>query len=277
MNVLATLAVAQNTFKESARNRVLYAIVGATLAVCGLSFVLASVSTGDDVTAMPRRLRIIANTSLSGIELLGSLCAIFLGTNLVYQEVERRTVYTILARPIGRGEFIIGKFLGLAAVVTCAVLVMAGGFALFYGLYGGFSALDSRHALAIFYMAVQLVIVVAIALVFSSAANPIEGAIFAFVLTLASHATRNLDKLGGDLLKTKNGVEPGFLDHAIAKGLHVLYVILPNLENFNVREQITADRPIELALPHAALLGYAALYTALLLAIATYFFRRKTL
>ncbi len=277
MNLPATLAVARNTFKESARNRILYAIVGATIFFCGLSWVLASVSTGDDVTAMPRRLKIIADASLSAISLLGSLCAIFLGTNLVYQEVERRTVYTILARPIGRGEFILGKFLGLSAVVVAAVLVMALGFATFYCLYGGASALSVKHAVAIFYTAIELVMVVAIALVFSSTANPVEGAIFAFVLTLASHATKNLDKLGAELVRPRGDYTPGPLQYALQKVLHVLYVVLPNLENFNLREQVTSDRPLDLPMPHAELLLYATLYTALLLGVASFFFKRKTL
>jgi len=238
--------------------------------------VLAAVSTGDDVTALPRRLRIIADTSLSAIALLGALCAIFLGTNLVYQEVERKTVYTILARPIGRGEFIVGKFVGLAAVVIAAVLVMAIGFAAFFSLYGGFGALGWKHAVAIAFTAVELVVVVAIALVFSSTANPIEGAIFAFVVTLAGHATANLDKLGDELVKPKGGVEPGFVEHATKHVLHVLYVLLPNLENFNFRSRAVEDLPID-PVALAAGLGYAALYTALLLAIAVFFFRRKTL
>src|SRR5262249_43947332 len=163
-------------------NRVLYALIGVTVFISGLSYVLAAVSTGDDPTALPRRLRIVADVSLSAIALLGALCAIFLGTNLVYQEIERRTVYTILARPISRTEFVLGKFLGLAAVVLAAVAVMSIGFALLFALYGGFSAdagtahLSWKHALAIAFTAVELVVVVAIALVFSSTANPIEGA-----------------------------------------------------------------------------------------------------
>lgn len=276
MNLPATLAVAKNTFKESARNRILYAIVGATLAVCALSFVLASVSTGDDTTALPRRLRIIANTSLSAISLLGALCAIFLGTNLVYQEVERKTVYTILARPIGRGEFVLGKFFGLAAVVVAAVFVMALGFALFYVSYGGFGALGAKHLLAIVMTAVELVVVVAIALVFSSTANPIEGAIFAFVVTLAGHATANLNDLGRELTTPKGDFVPGPVQFVTAKLLYGLYVLLPNLENFNFRSQAVEDLSIPAALPVEALL-YGVLYTAILLAIATFFFRRKTL
>lgn len=276
MNVPATLAVARNTFKESARNRILYAIVGATIFVCGLSYVLAAVSTGDDATALPRRLRIIADTSLSAIALLGALCAIFLGSNLVYQEVDRRTIYTILARPIGRGEFIVGKFLGLSAVVVGAVLVMALGFAGFYALYGGAGALGWKHAIAIGFTAIELVVVVALALVFSATANPIEGAIFAFIVTLAGHATQNLDKLGAEIVRPKPDFAPGVTEHALQKLLHVLYVLLPNLENFNFRSSAVNDIPIDPWLPATALL-YAAIYTALLLGIAVYFFRRKTL
>ncbi|MBI3725067.1 ABC transporter permease subunit [bacterium] len=277
VNVEAILAVAQNTFKESARNRVLYALVGATIFVSGLSYVLVAVSGVEDADPS-RKLRIVADVSLSAIALLGSLCAIFLGTNLVYQEVERKTVYTILARPIGRGEFVLGKFLGLSSVVVAAVLVMALGFALIFIAYGGAGSLSPRLFLAIAFTAVELVVVVAIALVFSAIAHPIEGAIFAFVVTLAGHATENLNRLGEELLKLKAGQPPpGIFEHGLSKVLWVLYVILPNLENLNFRaDAVTPGFEIEPGRPGFALM-YALLYTTLLLAIAAAAFRRKTL
>jgi ABC-type Na+ efflux pump permease subunit len=276
VNLSAIGAVARNTFKESARNRVLYAIVGATIFICGASYVLAAVSAGDDPTGLPRRLRIITDVSFSAIALLGSLCAIFLGTNLVYQEVERRTVYTILARPIGRGEFILGKFAGLAAVVVAAVAVMALGFTIFFCLYGGAGTLGPKHALALAFTAVELVVVVAIALVFSSIAHPIEGAIFAFVVVLAGHATENLDKLGVELTKAQGGVAPGAGAVALKWFLHAVYVVFPNLENFNFRgADVIHDLPLSMS--PVASLGYAVLYTSILLGLAVIGFRRKTL
>jgi len=278
MNLEAILAVARNTWKESRRNRVLLALVGATIFISGLSYVLVSVSAAGEDPNPARKLRIVADVSLSAMALLGSLCAIFLGTNLVYQEVERKTVYTILARPLGRGEFVVGKFLGLSAVVVAAVLVMAVGFAVIFMLYGGAGSFSLKLVAAIGFTAVELVVVVAIALLFSAIAHPIEGAIFAFVVTLAGHATENLNRLGEELVQLKPGQPPpGLVEKALAKLLWVLYVVLPNLENLNFRaDAVTPGFEIEPGRPTFALV-YAALYTSLLVAIAAHAFRKKTL
>jgi ABC-type transport system involved in multi-copper enzyme maturation permease subunit len=282
MNVPAILAVARNTWKESARNRVLYALVGATVLVSGLSYVLAAVAATPDVTGIPRRLQIVADISLSAIALLGALCAIFLGTNLVYVEVERRTVYTILARPIGRGEFVLGKFLGLAAVVLAATAVMAVGFAGIYCLYGGASAaagiatISWHHLVAIGFTALELVVVVAIALFFSVVAHPIEGAIFSFVVTLAAHTTGNLNAFGADLTRVTAGETPSAGAVIAAKALWVLYVLLPNLENLNFRAQAVYGTPIKSTDALFAAL-HAGLYIVILLVLAVLAFRKKIL
>lgn len=278
----AVLAVAENTFKESARNRVLYALVGATLLISGMSWVLAAVSATQDETGTLRRLQIVADVSLSAIALLGALCAIFLGTNLVYVEVERRTVYTILARPISRAEFILGKFLGLSAVVLAAVAIMAVGFTLIFILYGGLdpnaasAALSWRHLVALAFTAIELVVVVAIALFFSVTAHPIEGAIFSFVVTLASHTTSSLNDLATDLTRTVAGVPPSAGAVAAAKVVSFVYMVLPNLEDLNYRAEAVHGLPIPagVAVMSAA---HAALYTALLLVLAILAFRKKVL
>jgi hypothetical protein len=129
---------------------------------------------------------------------------------------------------------------------------------------------------AIAFIAVELIVVVAIALVFSSSANPIEGAIFAFVLTLVGHSTQELNSLGAELLKPRADFTPGLVEHGVAKFLWVIYVLLPNLENFNFRSQAVEDLPIDPLMPVASL-AYAALYAAILLGVAIFFFRRKTL
>lgn len=272
----AIAAIAGNTFRESIRNRILHALVGATLALSGLSYVLAWIS-GDEAA---RRARVITDVSLSGIALLGALSAIFLGTNLIYNEIERRTVYTILARPVSRAEFILGKFAGLAAVVTVAVLVMGAGFAGFAAL---FAAIDGRpvglgagHVLAIAFVAVELIVVVAIAILFSSIAHPIEGAVFAFVVAMAGRFAGSLDRLATDLVTPKGGVAPSGFDVALAKAIHVLYVLFPDFEKLNFQSAAATPVPLDLARARLAL-AYAAVYCALALALAILGFRRKTL
>lgn len=264
------LAVAGLAFRESARNRVLHALVGATLLMAGASHIFAWVS-GDDPT---RRLKIVSDLSLSSIALLGTIASIFLGTNLVFQEVERRTVYTVLARPISRGGFIVGKYLGLAAVMAVAVAAMGVGFLLVLALAGGTPTAEVLLALLLTYL--ELAVVTGIALFFSVAAHPIEGAVFAFIVALAGHVTADLNRLGAELVKHADGSPATALELALQKVLYAAYVLLPNLENFNIRAHAAHAVPVggdQVLLAFA----YAGLYVTILLALSTLVFRRKVL
>lgn len=263
------LAVAGLAFREAARNRVLHALVAATLAVSLTSLLFAWVS-GDDPL---RQRKVVADLSLSAIALLGTIAAIFLGTNLIYTEVERRTVYTVLARPIDRGGFIVGKYLGLAGVLGLALAAMSAGFFGVFALVGGAPSAGLLEALALTYL--EVAVVIGVALFFSVAAHPIEGALFAFVVALAGHVTGDLVRLGESLAKQPDAAAP-LATAALQKLLQAAYVLLPNLENFNVRAAAAHDLPIapgQLGLACA----YAVLYVTILLALSTLVFRRKVL
>lgn len=264
------LAVAALAFRESARNRVLHALVGATLLTAGASHVFAWVS-GDDPA---RQVKVVADLSLSAIALLGTVASIFLGTNLVYQEVERRTVFTVLARPISRGGFIVGKYLGLAGVMAVAVAAMGAGFLGVFALAGG--APTAEVLLAILFTYLELAVVIGVALFFSVAAHPIEGAVFAFVVALAGHVTADLNELGKQLVQHADGTPATLLELALEKLLYAAYVLLPNLENFNLRSHAAHGVPVGAAqMVEAA--AYGGLYVAVLLALSTLVFRRKVL
>lgn len=264
------LAVAGLAFRESARNRVLHALVGATLLVAAISNVFAWVSGDDPV----RQLKVVADLSLSAIALLGTLASIFLGTNLVYQEVERRTIYTVLARPIDRGGFIVGKYLGLSAVMAVAVAFMGAGFLVVFLLAGG--AITPELLLALAFTYLELAVVVGVALFFSVAAHPIEGAVFAFIVALFGHVTGDLKALAAQLVTHPDGSPATLLERALERTLDVAYVLLPNLEHFNYRAHAAHGLPIA-----ASQLGlatvYAAVYVAILLGLATLVLRRKVL
>src|ERR1700683_3871763 len=107
-------AVAKNTFKESIRDKVLYAIVAFAFVYIAFTVFLGSISLGEDM-------HVIRSLGLAGIYLFGLLLSIFLGPSLVYKELERRTLYFILSKPLTRAQFIIGKFLGLFASVVVSI------------------------------------------------------------------------------------------------------------------------------------------------------------
>ncbi len=291
----AVLAVASLAFRESARNRVLHALLAATALVAGISYLIAFVAGGDVDPA--RQHKMIADLNLSAILLLGTIASIFLGTHLIYQEVERRTVYTVLARPISRGGFLLGKYLGLSAVVGLAIAIMGAFLLAFLALTSWGSTVEVPYlhlALAVAFIYVELAVVIAVALLFSVAAHPIEGAVFAFIVAVTGHVTGNLKDLGAELVRmsqvpaaaaadggdsaARAALEAGPSALALfgEKALYVLYVLLPNFDNFDLRSEAVWGLPLDAARLLFAV-GYAAVYVAILLSLATLVFRRKVL
>ncbi len=270
------LAVASLAFRESSRNRVLHALVGAMLLVGGVSYVIAWAAGGD---ADPvQRFKLVADIQLTALVLLGTLASIFLGTDLIYKEVERRTIYTVLARPVSRTGFLLGKYLGLLGVVGVALAVMGAFVLAFLGVAAG-QGVDvawGHLALAIAFVYVELAVVVAVALLFSVAAHPIEGAVFAFIVALTGHVTGSLNDLGRELTRGAGDAAPSALAMLGQKLLYAAYVLLPNLENFDLRGEAVWGLPLEPARLLGAL-AYAVLYVAIVLALASLVFRRKVL
>ncbi|MBI4392098.1 MAG: ABC transporter permease, partial [candidate division NC10 bacterium] len=117
---MRTAVIAFNTFREAIRDRILYSLLIFALAMIGGSVLLSTLSVGGEV-------KIIKDLGLAAIGLVGTLIAIFIGVGLVYKEIERRTLYTIITKPIRRAEFVLGKFLGLALTLAVNVAIMAAG------------------------------------------------------------------------------------------------------------------------------------------------------
>src|SRR5216684_3830024 len=116
-------AIARNAFREAVRDRVLYNLILFVLLLIGGAIFLGELSAGQDA-------KIIVDLGLSAMLLFGVFIAIFVGVGLVYKEIERRTVYSIFAKPVGRGEFLIGKYLGLCLTLLVNVLIMGAGVSL---------------------------------------------------------------------------------------------------------------------------------------------------
>jgi ABC-type transport system involved in multi-copper enzyme maturation permease subunit len=271
-------AVASLAFRESARSRVLHALVASSLLAFVSAYLFSYVSGGD--ADMVRHRKVFLDLSLSAITLLGTFAVIFLGTNLIYQEVERRTIYTVLARPVSRTGLLVGKFLGLGLVVAAAVAAMGTGFLVIFAISGGQLTLSIFVALGFAF--VELMVVLAVAMFFSVAAHPIEGAVFTLVVTMAGHVTSSLNDLGVELLKTRGTIsgeivyEPGFGAHVLEKFLYGVYVLFPNLELFNLRAAATYGIPLDWA-RLGLVLVYAVVYATIVLAVSSFVFRRRVL
>src|SRR5213078_2406942 len=138
LSLRRTFAIARNAFREAVRDRVLYNLVLFVLLLIGGAIFLGELSAGQEA-------KIIVDLSLSAMLLFGVFISIFVGVGLVYKEIERRTLYAIFAKPVGRGEFLLGKYLGLYLTLAVNVAVMGAGvsLALLY-VRGGWGPLVAR-------------------------------------------------------------------------------------------------------------------------------------
>lgn len=249
----AVLAIAQNTFREAIRDRILYLLLVFALVMIAASRVVSVLTVGDQD-------KIIKDLGLATIGLFGVLTAIFVGVGLVFKEIERRTIYTIVTKPIHRHQFIVGKYLGLVLTLAVNTAVMTAGF---YALLLVRGSATPRLLIAIGMSFVEFLVVTAIAVFFSSFSTPILSGIF----TLSAYV---LGHLSWSLLLLRDRIGEGFG----ATLCEWLYRLLPNLERFNVKAEVVHD----LVLP-ASRVGWSAFYgvawTSLILVAAALAFSRR--
>lgn len=246
--------IAFNTFRESVRDRVLVALIVIALLVMAGAKVLPPVALGEAE-------KIIKDLGLSAITLFCVLIAILVGGRIVYREVEKRTIYLLLARPVRRYEFIIGKYCGMMLVLVVSLGLLTAGFYLVLLLTG--IRPELRLLWAVVMTGFELAVLTAIAVLFSTFVTPIASAVFTFVLYFIGHSTH--------LLRQLAAISPVPVVKFIGM---FLYYVLPNLNNFNIRGDVVHNAPLN---PLALLLSaaYALVYTFTLLLIAVLVFNRR--
>jgi Cu-processing system permease protein len=252
--------VAVNVFKESVRDRVLYNLVAFAALLIGASYLIGQLTAGQDV-------KIIKDLGLAAIATFGLLIAVFIGIGLVWKEVERRSIYSLLSKPVGRHEFILGKFAGLAVTLFVNVSIMTLAFytvlAYLSSLFPNARATDPGMLLAIALILLELLLVTAIALFFSTFSGPFLSAALTFGLWVIGHFNE-------DLRNFENVVE----SRAAASVARGLYYVLPNFAAFDVKAQAVQDLPIPWSYMAVTAL-YGMVYIALLLTAAVIVFSRR--
>lgn len=247
------VAIALNTFREAVRDRVLYLLVALALIVILVSRLLALVTVGDED-------KIVKDVGLSAISIFGVGIAVFVGVSLVFKEIERRTVYTLLAQPVRRWQFVVAKFAGLLAVLVVHVLLMYGTLSAVLWIRGASAA---GLAPAVWLILVELAIVTAFALLFSSLTNPILAAVWTSAVYVSGHLSWSLRMLA-------ERVPPGPGRWAA----EVAYWVLPNLDRLDRK----AEAVHRLAMPDGLVAWstlYGACYATLVLALACLAFDRR--
>lgn len=247
--------IARNTFREAVRDRVLYNLVLFVLLITACAIFLGDLTAGQEA-------RTIVNLGLSAMLLFGAFISIFVGVSLVSKEIEKRTVYAIFSKPIGRGEFIVGKYLGLCLTLLVNILIMGAGvsLALLYVKAGGLAFSIWGAILLIF---LELSILTAVAILFSSFSSPSLSALLAFFIFIIGHFSASLrdfaERLGSSFAKMFFGA---------------IYYLLPNLSFYEFTTNAAHGE-----IPSASLFGgaffYAVFYVSVLLAITVLIFSRR--
>jgi ABC-type transport system involved in multi-copper enzyme maturation permease subunit len=245
-------AIALNTFREAIRDRILYLLLVFAVGLIVVSRLLSLLTVGDEE-------KIIKDVGLSAISLFGVLTAVFVGVSLVFKEIERRTAYTLLANPVRRWHFVIGKFGGLLAVLAMNVAVMS---AALFGLLLLRGEAPWALVPAIVLILVELVVITSFALLFSSITNPILAALMTFAVYVMGHLSWSLM-----LLKAK-------LDGVGAVVADVVYWVMPNLERLNIKAEAVHAIPLQPGLVPLAVV-YGLSYSVVVLALACFAFERK--
>jgi Cu-processing system permease protein len=261
--------VAGGVFRDSIRDRIAYGLVFFAVLLIAASFLLAQLTAGQDV-------KIIKDLGLAASSAIGLCIAIFFGISLVTKEVERRSIYGLLSKPVTRIQFVLGKYVGL--VLTLAVNLTMMGVAL-YAVLAYFDwtalegiraswetpALDPQMVKAFALIGVELMVITAAAIFFSTFSSPVLSVALTFGVYIIGHASEDLKNIGTIVSSQALG--------SVARGV---YYVMPNLTTLDVKSAVVHGEPVTAS--HMLLAtGSSLLYAATLLAAAILIFSRRDL
>lgn len=250
---MKVISIALNTFRENLRDKLLYNLLIFALLMIGSSLILMRLTLGEFH-------RLILDIGLGSINFFGVLIAIFVGIGLVSKEIEKKTIYTIVSKPVARYQFLIGKYVGLSltlvintAIMTCGLLIV---------LYAQDVLIHAVLFKAIGLIVVEFMVITAVALLFSTFSSATFSAIFTLALYVIGHLTSDLKTFGEKM---------GGLGKTILEGM---YYVLPNLDRFNLKGHVThqVDVPTTDLL---VIVAYGMAYTTFLLLLASTIFHRR--
>jgi len=250
--------IASNTFREAVRDRVLYNLIAFAVLLSGAAILVGQISI--DIEKL-----VVINLGLTAVSLFGVVIAIFIGIGLVSKEIEKRTLYTVLSRPVRRWEFIVGKFFGLAGTLAVNTFFMAiGVFGALLYVAQKFSGADSLIFVALYFIVLQFLIICSLALLFSSFSSPLLSAVFAFSLFVIGSFATDLRGFAA-------------MSHGVTRWIATAAAYLvPNFSTLNVISAVAHGQSVsgQLILQNTL---YAVFYTSMVLAGAVLIFDRRNL
>lgn len=248
------LSIAQVTWREAVRNRVLYSVLFFTAALFGVAGALDRMTLGQSG-------RVVMDLGLAGVHLCGAFIAIFLAISLLSRDIARKTLHVVLAKPVGRTAYLAGKYLGLVFTLGVIVAVMGAALAALCAALGQTPGPAYANAVAMIWL--ELAVLTAVAMLFAAFTGPFLAGMFTLGLFLIGHLSRGLAALG---------VESR--DPFLAAASRLIHLSLPDLEAFDFKASAVHG-----TLPAAADLGLALAYGAAcilaLVAAASFIFGRR--
>ncbi len=236
------ISIAKNTFKETVRDRILYGIVAFALLFLVSTIFISSLSLGEDI-------KVTKDLGLAGIYIFSIIITIFLGSSLIHKELEKRTIYIVLSKPVSSLEFILGKFLGLFTSINLNLLLMTIAYLALVAYKGG--GFDYMSLFSILLLMFELAIFVALTLLFSVFTTPLASMIYSMIILYAGHSlsmlTKTAEKSGNLFAKTLS---------------YAAYYGFPNLEKFNIRNSVVYGMT-----PDASQIIFPILYSTILITI----------
>ena len=265
MNAIRSVAGA--VFRESVRDRIFYNLVLFAVLLVAASILIGQLTAGQDV-------KIIKDLGLAATSLFGLFIAIFVGINLVSKEVDRRSAYPLFAKPVRRSEFIVGKYVGLLLTLLANMVVMTVAiYAVLFYLSRGVPpqvqsawdapAMDPALLKAVALIYLDLAVVTAVAVFFSTYSSPMLSAAFTLGVYVAGQFAADLKRF--DVIVDSPAAV------AIAKAC---YYLMPDFARFDIKLAVVHGVPVSGAYL-ASTAAYAALYVAALLFGAVVIFSRR--
>ncbi|MFT4976501.1 MAG: ABC-type transport system involved in multi-copper enzyme maturation permease subunit [Myxococcota bacterium] len=248
--------LAINTFREAVRDRVLYSILFFGVGVIFLSLALEEVTIGDQE-------KVVRSVGQAAIDAFGSIIAMFLGVSLVWKELDKKTIYTILSKPIPRWMFVVGKYLGLMLTLVVEIAILL-------SIYCGLMVIEQSFPPPVVFVSMalllaELMLLTAWATLFSCYSAPMTASAFTLAIFCIGHLADDVLLFGSQS------------DSAAYRQLsQVLYWVLPNFEIFNIREHAVHELPIPWERVWPAL-AYSLSYTTAVLGAAVAIFQRRDL
>jgi ABC-type transport system involved in multi-copper enzyme maturation permease subunit len=252
----AIRAIAVNTFREAIRDRILYLFIGFAIIMVISTKLFGMLTVGDES-------KIVKDIGLAAMQFFSMLIAVMMSMLLISREVDNRTVFNILSKPVRRWQFILGKYLGLVAIVAVNLLLITVILVVMVLIYTG--QFDPMLVFAAFMTMLEMSVVAAFATLFAVLTRPILGSLMTLAMFIVGHTSADLWMLTRHL--------PGTFTRAV---ITVVYYLVPNLERFNFKTEVVHDLPIEPAAVGWAVV-YASAFVAVLLFLAALRFQTKDL